>query len=402
MADIRKQKFYTVETSAAKANAGELERKIRIHRKKIAASIAAAAITITVIVITAGLYYNFKEYQSFEIRSQIERNDSKATKYESFAGNILRYNNDGAFYLDTSDNPIWNQAFEMQEPVVDIHKNYMAVADLYGNQIYIMDNTGTQGSIKTTKPIEAISIASQGTIAVLAQQDGVSYLELYNKNGENLASGQIRVTNSGYPLDIALSEDATKLAVSILDISKGTAQTTVSFYNFSSVGQNEIDNMVGSYTYADTVVPEVAFTSNSRLIAFGDNKVILFEGMQKPEEKLAIELEKEVKSIFYDNDYFGLVYSKGDSADSHQIQVYSMDGEPHLEQDFTMPYQKIEFLDNHEICIRDEFQCTIYTLRGVKKFTYKFDNALYKIFSGKTGRRYTFILDGVMEQVKLK
>ena len=67
MADIRKQKFYTVETSAAKANAGELERKIRIHRKKIAASIAAAAITITVIVITAGLYYNFKEYQSFEI-----------------------------------------------------------------------------------------------------------------------------------------------------------------------------------------------------------------------------------------------------------------------------------------------------------------------------------------------
>ena len=54
MADIRKQKFYTVETSAAKANAGELERKIRIHRKKIAASIAAAAITITVIVITAG------------------------------------------------------------------------------------------------------------------------------------------------------------------------------------------------------------------------------------------------------------------------------------------------------------------------------------------------------------
>ena len=49
MADIRKQKFYTVETSAAKANAGELERKIRIHRKKIAASIAAAAITITVL-----------------------------------------------------------------------------------------------------------------------------------------------------------------------------------------------------------------------------------------------------------------------------------------------------------------------------------------------------------------
>ena len=132
----------------------------------------------------------------------------------------------------------------------------------------------------------------------MAQQDGISYLELYNKSGDNLAGGQIHVTNSGYPLDIALSDDATKLAVSILDISKGAAQTTISFYNFASVGQNEIDNMVGSYTYADTVVPELAFTSNSRLVAFGDNKVIRFEGAQKPEEAQVIKLEKEVKSIF--------------------------------------------------------------------------------------------------------
>ena len=227
MADIRKQKFYTVETGTVKTKTDEFERKIRAHRKKIAIVTASVAMILAVLVIAVGLYYIFREYRSFAVRSQIERNDSKATKYESFAGNILRYNNDGAFYLDTSDNPIWNQAFEMQEPVVDIRKNYMAVADLYGNQVYIMDTAGTQGSIKTNKPIEAISIAAQGTIAVLAQQDGISYLELYNKSGDNLAGGQIHVTNSGYPLDIALSDDATKLAVSILDISKGAAQTTI-------------------------------------------------------------------------------------------------------------------------------------------------------------------------------
>lgn len=397
MADKTKQKFYTIEN-----NADEIERKIQKHRKKIAIGIASAAIAFVVFAAGFGLYFHFKEYRGFEIISEIERSDSKATKYESFAGNILRYNNDGAFYLDLSDNPIWNQAFEMQEPTVDICKNYMAIADLYGTQIFVMDTSGTQGSIKTSKPIEAVSIAAQGTVAILAQQDGVSYLELYNKSGENLASGQIHVTNSGYPLDIALSEDATKLAVAILDLSKGEAQTTISFYNFASVGQNEIDNMVGSYTYADTIVPDVAFTSNNRLIAFGDNKVILFEGTQKPEETAVSELKKEVKSIFYDDEYYGFVYDKKDKADKHKIEVYDMKGKLCLEQDFTMPYQQIEFLDNHEICIQNEYACTIYTLYGVQKFTYKFDNALYKILSGSTGRRYTFILDGVMERVKLK
>ena len=397
MADVRKHKFHTV-----KYVAEELELKNRARRKKIAIRIAAAVVIACVLAGGGGIYYNLKEYQSFEVRSVIKRNDSKATRYENFAGNILRYNNDGAFYLDTSDNLIWNQAFEMQSPVADICKGYMAVADLYGTQAYIMDTTGTQGSIKTSKPIEAISVAAQGTIAILAQQDGISYLELYNKSGDNLASGQIRVTNSGYPLDIAISEDATKLAVSILDISKGAAQTAISFYNFTSVGQNHIDNMVGSYTYEYTVIPEICFTSNNRLIAFGDNKVIQFEGTQRPEETFVNKLEKEVKSIFYDDSYFGLVYSNGDSSDSHKMQIYGMDGSLRLEKDFTMPYQEIEFLGNHEICIRDEFECTIYTLRGIKRFTYQFDQALYKIFSGSTGRRYSFILDGVMEQVKLK
>lgn len=397
MSDIRKQKFRTITT-----NVEELEEKVRKRRRKIVLCAAVAAVVLLIVIAVAGIYYGLKEYEAFEIRSEIERNDSEATKYESFAGNILRYNNDGVFYLDKSDHLIWNQAFEMQEPIVDICESYMAVADLHGTQIYIMDTVSMQGSITTNKPIEAICVARQGTIAVLTRQEATSYLELYNRSGENLASGQIHITNSGYPLDIALSKDANKLAVSILDISKGTAQTTISFYNFASVGQNEIDNMVGSYTYADTIVPEIDFTSNDRMIAFGDNKVILFEGVQKPEEILVQNVEKEMKSIFYDTDYYGFVFGGEDAADSHKMEIYDMSGKLRLEQNFTMPYETIEFLDNHEICMRNEFECTIYTLRGIKKFTYEFDQTLYKIFSGSTGRRYTFILDGVMEQVKLK
>lgn len=397
MDDIRKQGFHAVEASVE-----EMEQKIRQHRRKIAIRIAIAVITTAVLIAAAGIYFMLREYQEYEVRSEIERVDSEATKYEDFAGNILRYNNDGAIYSDTEDNLIWNQAYEMQNPFVSFCENYVAIADLQGNHIYIMNTAGAQGEITTNKPIEAICIARQGTVAVLTQADGTSYLELYNRSGENLASGEIHVANSGYPLDIALSNDANKLAVSILDIGQGRAKTTIIFYNFGSAGQNEIDNMVGTYSYDDTVISQIEFVSNDRMIAFGDNRVIFFEGRQSPEETSAISLEKEIKSIFFDEDYFGLVYSGDAGGKAHKMDVYDMQGKLRLEQEFRMSYQSIEFLENHEICIRDEYECEIYTLRGIKRFTHKFDRALYKIFSDGIGRRYTFILDGVMEKVRLK
>lgn len=397
MSDTEKQGFRAVEP-----NVEEMEQKIRRHRKRIAISTAAIVVVIAVLIMAAGIYFELKEYQNYAVSSEVEWGKSASAKYESFAGRILRYNNDGVFYTDMSDNLIWNQAYEMQNPSVDICETYAAIADLQGNQIYIMNTAGVQGSIKTGKPIEAVRIANQGTIAVLTQADGTSYLELYNKSGESLASGEIHVANSGYPLDISLSNDANKLAVSILDISKGKANTTITFYNFGAAGQNEIDNMVGSYAYEDAIIPEIKFISNDRMIAFGDHKVILFEGKQSPEETNVLNIKNQVKSIFYEENYFGLVYSKEDSKNSHKMEIYDMNGKLKLEQEFRMDYQDIEFLKNHEICIRNEYECEIYTLRGVKRFSYKFDQELHKIFSGSLGRRYTFILDDVIEKVKLK
>ncbi len=397
MTETEKRRFQTVE-----ADVKEMEQKIWRHRRKVALIITAVAILAAVFVVAGGIYFIYKEYRAYDVVAELERNDSEATKYESFAGNILRYNNDGAFYADMSDNLIWNQAFEMLNPFADICENYAAVADMQGTQIYIVSTTGIQGKIATNKPIRAICMARQGTIAVLTQSEGTGYIELYNKNGENLASGEIHVENSGYPLDIALSKDANKLAVSILDISKGKTKTTIAFYNFGAAGQNEIDNMVGSYSYDNSIIPEISFISDDKMAAFGDGQIVFFEGKQSPKQTSVLELKKEVKSIFYDSEFLGLVYDDEKKENGHKMEIYDSAGKLRLEQDFRMPYQSVEFLDNHEICIRDEYQCEIYTLRGVKKFAYKFDDALYKIFSTKSGRRYTFILDGILQKVKLK
>ena len=121
------------------------------------------------------------------------------------------------------------------------------------------------------------------------ENEGTSYLQLYDKSGGQLASGELHVQNSGYPLDVALSENGEKLAVSMLDINGGSVKTVIAFYNFGTVGQNSIDKIVSSYSYADMVIPQIRYLAEDTMVAFGDNRVILFTGAQKPAEEKSIE-----------------------------------------------------------------------------------------------------------------
>lgn len=393
----KKKKFRMIENDEQ-----ELEQKIRKHRMK---NLRRCLITVGILLAALfGLYvfFEMKTFTDYTVVRETERADTAATKFEDFQGNILKYSNDGAFYTDLTDHMIWNQTYEMQTPMLDICEGYVTIYDKGGTNLYIMDKTGLQGNIKTTMPIFQVCVASQGTVAVLMQSEGVSHLQMYDKSGKLLASGELHEENSGYPMAIALSNDAKKLAISMLAISEGKAETTIAFYNFGSVGQNEIDNIVASYTYKDQIFPELEFLNNNRMVAFGDSGIQTYEGTQKPKLVQTTKLKKEIKSIFYNEEYVGIVYNKDDSAHTRHMEVYDRKGKNILSKDFKMDYNGIEFLGNNEICITSDTECAIYSLYGVKRFHYTFDKELYKVFSGTTQMDYTFILDGTTEKVRIK
>ena len=77
--------------------------------------------------------------------------------------------------------------------------------------------------------IEQVSIAAQGTVAVLMGDQSNSYLVVYDKNGKELVNGAIYGEDGGYPIAIALSNDAIKLAVSMLDINDGNVKRRLHF-----------------------------------------------------------------------------------------------------------------------------------------------------------------------------
>ena len=396
MATIQKHNFRTVEVDRE-----DLDRKLKAHRRKVAAVVILVLLLLLAAVIVTYIYYENKIYSTYDVVSSTPRSDISASDFTEFQGKLLKCTNDGAVYTDLSGNLIWNQTYEMDHPVVQKNGSYVVIYELNGTQVYILDTLNLQGSIRTTMPIQKVSIAAQGTVAILMENEGTSYLQLYDKSGGQLASGELHVQNSGYPLDVALSENGEKLAVSMLDINGGSVKTVIAFYNFGTVGQNSIDKIVSSYSYADMVIPQIRYLAEDTMVAFGDNRVILFTGAQKPAEEKSIELKDEVKSIFYDQTHFGLIYDAADGK-NHRLEYYDISGRQLLNFDFDTDYTNVEILANGELCILGESSCEIFNGRGVRKFQCSFQEHLYQILSGRMQSDYIFILEGEMQKVKLR
>lgn len=68
------------------------------------------------------------------------------------------------------------------------------------------------------------------------------------------------------------------------------------------------------------------FTSNDRMVAFGDTKAVIFEGAQKPQAIAEIPMDEKTKSIFYNEHYIGIVTGNEDEAVTNHLAVYDENG----------------------------------------------------------------------------
>lgn len=395
-----KSGFKTVDNDIE--NLEDIEEKIRTHRRRVFRRTITVIILILVVIAFVQIWFSLRTYDSYEVINTVEQGNKSATHFVEFSGQIAEYSNDGIVCKNAQGELIWNQAFEMNSPETDTCKNYMTVYDKGGKDIYIMQSLGVVKHLETSMLIRTVCIADQGTVAVLMEEDNNFYVKLYDKTGKELASGKFYGSKGGIPVDIALSHNAQKLAVDMVDITRGNVDTTISFYNFGSVGQNEIDNNVGTFTYEDTLIPEIDYVSDNTMVAICDNSVKIFEGSQKPELSKEIIIDQEMESVFHSDKYVGLVYSNQDENSTHHIKVYDMRAKLVMENDSLLTYTNVQFLSNNEILVNDAYSCELFTIHSIKKFSHTFDKPLYAMLYNSGVNEYTIISEDAIEEVRLK
>lgn len=379
----------------------EYERKIKKHRMNVGVLVLLAVI---ICVAGAGAWYTYNSiavYTGYEVVNRIERADADTAKYVPYNGGMMKYSNDGAAFIGSDLKEKWNQTYQMQEPLYAICNSAVALADKNGTNIYILNENGLQAEVNTLLPIKKLDISAQGVTAASLEDSGKSWIKLYSPAtpDKELAATKILMEESGYPVDLCLSDDGIKFGISHLNVENGASKSILAFHNLGSVGENEIDNFVGSTSYSGSVFPVFDYINSDTSIAYGNDRVEVFAGKQIPELLFELVLEEEIEKVFYNQSYIGMVLKNTQNTGKYRMDLYDLKGKKILSEGFDKEYSNV-LISGETILMYNESECCVYNVKGVRKFEKSFDEAILAM--AVTGNnRYMLITEENIEIIKL-
>lgn len=361
---------------------------------------------ILVAALCAASYFAYtnRDYTDFAVQQRVDRGGGENTNYLSFNGNLFSYSRDGAALTDFDGNPIWNESFDMENPVCDINGGYVLVYDRERTSAVVMNDAGTKGRLSMTLPIVRACVAGNGNVAVLMQDGGTAYLRLMAPDGKLLASGEIHAENSGYPVAMDLAQDATKLMVSLLDLGDGDIKTTLYFYDFSNAKDVDKNHILANFSYADEVIPEVAFLGDDAAVAFADEELMFFDFHKDVTVRKRLFLSDQIKSVFYSDSRAAIITTRetDGGGSENALHVYTESGMDRFVARVPVNITYAGFMDNGEILLHNGHSIRIFRDDGKRKLSTRSEEAIRAVIPWDGQRNYYFITKNQTQKVILQ
>lgn len=359
-------------------------------------------ILAAVILIIGGfvLYNRLNFFSDYVIADTYENEVAAGTEYVSLGKYIYRYNSDGVSCVSQKNVLKWSITYNMQAPITDTCGDMLVIAEQQGTQVYVVDKDGLVGNFETLLPILKVRVSKQGVVAVVLQENEVTWVNLYQPDGTSVASDKTTVTESGYPLDIDISPDGLKLAVSYLAVNEGILRSDVVFYHFGSAGQSKENHVVSSASYQETVIPEIYFTDNSRAVAVSDSGFIVFRGSDAPQETAAATFEEEILSTFHDEEAIGFLFRSSEEGYDYRMELYNYRGRKKTSKNINASFDKVK-LENGQILMYSSNGCSVFTSSGRKRFSSAYEKDIVEMFYFSEFRKYLVITQDSFDKIRI-
>ena len=379
----------------------ELWAKILRHRTEI---LIRVGIVIVVLLLATGFFYFSylnKEYDSINVVKSSDSVVTMGSEVMRFGNYILVYSNDGMKCVNEKGDVIWNETFQMQNPMIDISGDVVGIADYNGSMIYMMNKSGKLGTINTGMPIRKFCVSAKGLAIAILDDSDITPIHIYDTSGNTVAYFSTSMRNSGYPIDIAITESGYVVAVSYLYVDNASYKTDVAFYNFGEVGQNQTDNLVSGYTYSNAIVPEVRFIDNSNAVAVADNRLMFYSGDQKPISSGEVLVENEIAAVYYGEQYVALVFNNTGDGDRYTLNIYDRNGKIKDTISFNIMYEDILITGNH-IVVYSSDECLVHVIGGIDKYNGPLEGGVLAMLPTGVNYRYVLVTNESIQTVELK
>lgn len=376
--------------------------KIKKHRRNIVIGVLIALVLAAIAGVILYKYLDGRTYSSYTISTSYNRDDTETAQYKEYGSGYVRYSNDGITYIDRKNNSIWNETYSMQKPQVKECGDCIAVGDINGSSIYIFDKNGLKGTVDTSLAISQIEVGSQGVVVAVLEDNTANYINMYNTDGSKVYSIKTTLEGDGYPLDISISDDATKLIASFVYVSGEDMKTNVVFYNFSEVGQNETERVVGGFNHYDnTIVADVEFANDTTAVAVGENVVSIYNIKEYPSLSKEINIENSIENVFWSSKYIGLILDNSETGDLYKLVVYDLSGNKVTEKTFSTQYDEIKF-DSDSILLCSSNVWSVMNMNGKVLTTQTVELPIDTVLTTGSRGSYVLINSKYIQNIRMK
>lgn len=179
--------------------------KIKSHKFTVFYRVFLMLVLMAAIAAALFLQWKNKVYTESVELSSVEIRVPSGASLMPFGSYLLTYSKDGASCMDTKGNAVWNQTYGMQNPMVDINQDVVAIGDYNGREIYVMDTGTLLGRITTNRPVRNFCVSASGVVAAVLDDTDVTWIYLYDAQGNELVYFRTTMKESGYPANISIS-----------------------------------------------------------------------------------------------------------------------------------------------------------------------------------------------------
>ena len=365
-------------------------------KKKTKIIIIIVSVVVVALLILGGYLFSKRSYSKMEILDTYTGSASDDSNYMYYAKGILKYSRDGIAFFNKKGEELWNHPCQMQSPMVEINGSAAVLGDKGGTSVIVITKEGVKGEFQTSRPIERLTVSSQGIVGVVLKDEMTPLIVCYDAKGEVLVEQKASLANTGYPLDLSISRDGKTLVVSYLCANQTSVSTRVCYYNFESETQ---EHEVAAKNYEGEMIPVAEFLNPSETLLVGNGMIAIWEGTKQPKEQMQIAIDKEIKSVAYDEEKVALVL-KNKKADGYELRVYNTKGKQLLSKTFENEYDNIK-ISNHQVFLYQGGQCLIVHISGTTRYMGTLDVDIQEIYPLWGIDKYMVVSAHGMQKVQL-
>ena len=375
--------------------------KIRRHRWKIFLRTMIVLLLLTGLIVLGITQYKRRVYTTYEVLSAEKRELVNGTQEVRLDKTILTYSKDGIHCTDSEGKMIWNQTYQIQDVLLDICQDVVVLASYNGREVYVANTEKILGKFTVNLPIRNVAVSATGRVAVVMEDVDAIHYKLYTAEGKELYEGEATMSGSGYPMAMSLSPNGELLQISYIYLDAGVQKNKVVFYNLGDVGANNADYIVSVHEYDDVVIPFVNFMNDQTAYAVGDDRLILYTGGQKPVPLAEYTFDEEIRSVFGNDEYVGLVFYAENATARYMMNVYHVSGEFVGSFFFNIAYSDLLFVEEAFLVYNDA-ECALITLENEVKYQGNFGKSVRMILPQKSAYKYLLVTVDGLELIQLK